>query len=540
MAVTDTAKTTNGSGDRLGLWLFLFAVAVRFVALPFATQDSADSPARVFIGWLWSEQPYYIAAGGWGPLHYYLVGAAMALWPEPVWSPALLHILFGGLASVFMYRLALEMFRSPRAALLAGVGFAMYPIAIAGSLEAHAELPCLAFLLFGLRYLVRASRPEGTVRDALIAGVGITLASALRYEVWMILPFLLLPLLPQWRKVFACAATSLVHPVIWMIGCTVRFGNPLYSFVWSDAYEREIMNHAIEPVVHLLLRKTLELTNTTAHGLSVPLALLLAAGIVFALLRRPRECLWLLPAAWLFALMIYAGARGSLWYKPSYTLIFGTLALPYLAAPFQRLRVEAWPIGRYALLVCALVAGIGVTTIRPLWARIPHGGFFETQAAGHFQVQDEAKKLLGLINDGKPVGRSPLVMDFIGWEPTGYLSSHTRVHPQSLCTPTGTPVPVDIPATQRFLLEHREGTFLAYDKGKLTAELHMESPDTGVLAGVRLQFSQSRRLPWADPPSGQPPGEVTVSKYRVIGEPAERDTRPAQCTTPCPVSLCSI
>lgn len=525
-----------------GLWIFLFAVAVRLLLLPLATLDSADSPARVFIGWLWSEQPYYISAGGWGPLHYYLIGAAMKLWPDPVWSPALLHILFGTLASVFMYQLALELFRSPRAAMLAALGFAIYPLSIATSLEAHPEVPCAAFVALGLRFLVRLWRPTGTLRDAVIAGLAITLASALRYEIWMILPLLAAPLLPQWRKLWAFVAAAMLHPLAWMIGCTVRFGNPLYSLVWSDDYERKIMNHANENVLQLVAQKVVQLASTMAHGLSLPLAALIGLGVLWALLRLRRELVWLLAPAWLLLLLSIAGARGSIWYKPSYTLLLGTMTMPFLAALFQSWRIDAWSRRSFLAACVALVAVVGVTMVEPLWRAIPRGGALRAQGWGAFPEQDQTRKLLQLVNDGQPMGRSPLLLDFIGWWPTGFVTSRTRIHPESLCTPNGTPVPVDEPAVQRFLLAHPQGTFIGYDQGRLTAQLRMQTPDTGVLAGVTLQFTRPRQLPWAgsNTPGADQPGTLTVSQYRVVAEPAVRDTRPAQCTTPCPVSLCSI
>lgn len=524
------------------VWLFVFAVAVRLLVLPLATLDSADSPARVFIGWLWSEQPYYISAGGWGPLHYYLIGVAMKFWPDPVWSPTLLHIGFGALTCVFVYQLALELFRSPRAALLAALGFAVYPLAIATSLEAHPEIPCVALVALGLRFLVRLWRPEGRPRDAVIAGVAITLASALRYEIWMMLPLLAAPLLPQWRKLFTFVAVAMLHPLAWMIGCTLRFGNPLYSLVWSDDYERKLMDHANENVLQLVVQKAVQFGSTAVHGLSLPLAALVAGGVLATLLRRRREALWLLAPAWLFLLLSIAGARGSIWYKPSYTLLCGTMTLPFVAALFEAWRVDAWPLRRYVAACAALLAAVSLTMVQPLWQAVPHGGALRAQGWGAFPEQEQTRSLLQLINDGQPMGRNPLLLDFIGWWPTGYVTSRTRIHPESLCTPNGTPVPVDEPAVQRFLLAHPEGTFLGYDKGRLTERLQMQSADTGVLAGVTLQFTRPRQLPWAgsNTPGADQPGTLTVSQYRVIAEPAVRDTRPAQCTTPCPVSLCSI
>lgn len=523
-----------------GWWaIFALALLVRLAALPFATLDSADSTARVQVGWLWSENPFYIAAGGWGPLHYYLVGAAMRLWPDPILAPALLHIVCGALLAVFAGKLAGELFRDTRAALLTGLCAAIYPLAIVTSLEAHAEVPNAMFLMMAMTWLVRAWRPEGHWRQAAVAGLCMTLATALRYEMWLVLPMLALPLLlaRQWRNLFAYGATAALHPLAWMIGNTVRFGNPLYSFKWSDDFERVIMKHSYVADITRVFEYGWGLALATERGLSLPLALLAGAGVALTLWRWQRERLWLAPLFGLFCVWVAAGARGSLWIKPSYTLNFGTLALPFAAAAFLQLRTAGF--WKPAL---AVVAAVALTAVTPLWRAVPMGGAIVSQVTARFPEDREAAELLRLVGVWRGPQDGALISDFVGWSTTGYLFARTKVHPSRSCSPNGTPVPVDLPAVQQFLLDNREGTLLQYDKGRLTARMEVTGPGQVSLAGVGLALSNERRFPWSgEAGSGvTPPGEITVTRYRVISEPATRYSEKPQCTTPCPVSLCSI
>ena len=103
-----------------------------------------------------------------------------------------LHVALGALVPVVVYKLTLELFGSWRSAIAAGLIFAFYPAAIAVSLGARVETPFLLAFGIGLIALVRAWRPDGRVRHAVCAGLAITLASALRYEAWMLIPFLTL------------------------------------------------------------------------------------------------------------------------------------------------------------------------------------------------------------------------------------------------------------------------------------------------------------------------------------------------------------
>jgi Dolichyl-phosphate-mannose-protein mannosyltransferase len=524
-------------------WLvFMLALLVRLASLPFTTLDSADSTARVQVGWLWSEHPFYIVAGGWGPLHYYMIGAAMRLWPDPIWAPALLHVVLGALAALFIYKLSLELFHNRRAALLAGVAFAAYPLAIVTSLEAHPEVPCVMLLAISMTYLVRAWRAEGGLLDAVVAGLALTLASMLRYEIWMIMPLLTVPLLWQWKKIAAFLVPALMHPVAWMIGSTLKFGNPLYSFAWSDSYEREIMKHAQVADLTLATQKAWQLLMVTERGLSLPIAILVALGVLWCLRTRRAESIWLLPGAGLFLLVVIAAARGSLWFKPSYTLTYGALTIPFIAAFFAGLHVERWTWRWFSLTPVLLLAAVWVTTIEPLWSAVPHGGVVLTHTFGHFTEERETAALVSMLNDGRSLADDTLIADFIGWQPTAYLTARSKVHPANTCVPSGTPVPVDLPAIQLFLLDHREGTLVTYDKGRLTAQIKQETPDTVKLAGVTLQLNARREFPWpgAADAGDVGPGTLVVSRYRVIRQPETRTRVGPGCTTACPVSLCSI
>jgi hypothetical protein len=527
---------------RRAAWLvFAVALVARLIALRYATLDSGDSVSRVLLGWLWSEQPFYISSGGWGPLHFYLIGAAMSIWADPVWTPAALHILCGCLTAFIVCKLAFELFGSVRAALLTGFAAAVYPMAVLGSLEAHSEVVFGLFLAGGLLFLVRAWRPSGALRDAVLAGVCITLASMLRYEAWLLLPFLALPLLFRWRKVFAFLVPALLHPLVWMTGNALERGNPFYSFAWSSNFEREVMGQKTTAGLALALQQIWTFVMTTVHGLSLPLTLLVGLGVAWCALRRRVEMFWLIPPLGLFALLMIAGARGSLWVKPAYTISFGLMLIPFIAYAFSAAHVERWPRGRFVGAAIVLLAAIGITTIEPLWRAIPHGGFFLSRAAGQFQESGETDAVLALLNDGRELGEQALVSDFIGWQSTAYLIEHAKAHPANLCVPNGAPIPVDIAAVQAFLRTHPRGFLVAHEGGKLTALLERGPGDSGSLAGVPLKLRSSGALQWpgtVDAPDVRA-GKLEVLRFEVTGEPVTPANEPPGCSMGCPVSFCS-
>jgi Dolichyl-phosphate-mannose-protein mannosyltransferase len=522
---------------------FVFAIGVlaRVVAINFASLDSGDSVSRVLLGWLWGEQPFLITSGGWGPLHFYLLGIVMKIWPDPVWAPAALHILCGSLTAVVTFKIAYELFHSRRAALLAGLAAAVYPMAVLSSLEAHSEVVFGLLLSLGLLYLVRAWRPEGRVSEAVFAGVFITLAAMLRYEAWLLMPFLTLPLLIRWRLVFAFLATALLHPIVWMTGNWLERGDPMYSFNWSSNFEREVMGQKSTAGLALAAKQIWGFIMTTVHGMSIPLTLLVGAAIAGCLARRRREAIWLVPALGLFALLSIGGARGALWVKPAYTMTFGLLLIPFLAQLFSAANIETWSRPRFVAAAAALLAAIGITTIEPLWRALPHGGFFFARAAGSFAEHREADEVIQVIRANEVANRT-LLTDFIGWQATSYVIQRSKTPPRNVCVPNGAPIAVDIPAVQVFLATHRQGLIVAHAGGKLTALIERRGDGSGSIAGVPVKFSEVGATLWPGAVDAAEvlPGPLHVLRFEVQGPPPRSsDATLPGCSMACPISFCS-
>lgn len=284
-----------GASWRMALLIFGIALTLRLVLLPFATFDAGDSAVRVWIAWDWMENPKPILAGEWGPLHFYMMGVLLRIWPDPVWAPAVLHAFVGALTAPVVYELAFAMFRAPRSALLTGLAFAVYPAAVASSLFALSETPFMLFLALGLLFLVRAYQTPDSVREPVLAGVAIGLASMLRFEAWMMLPFLTLPFLRRPRQLLWFLAPALVHPVIWTIGSAIVYHDPFYSFTWGSYWERTTMGNAPRVSLVWSASQVWNFLRSIAAGFSPPLLVLTVAGVITCLWQRRTSAIWLIP-----------------------------------------------------------------------------------------------------------------------------------------------------------------------------------------------------------------------------------------------------
>src|SRR6266540_2099251 len=231
-----------GRGERWGVAaVVVLALAARLSALPFATTDGGDAPSRVWAGWEWLSHPRLLTHGVWGPLHTYLIALSLSIVPDPVHSPVALSVLFSVASAAGLYWFVRLELGESRAALLVGLTYAVYPIAIRNGVSVRSETPFVFFLLLAMIGLARARGEAGAWRHAAAGGIALTLASMLRYEAWMLLPLLALPLRRRPRLMLIFAACALAHPVLWTIGNWLHSGDPFYGFTAAARWELESM-----------------------------------------------------------------------------------------------------------------------------------------------------------------------------------------------------------------------------------------------------------------------------------------------------------
>jgi hypothetical protein len=513
---------------RPALLIFAIALLVRIAVLPFATFDSGDSASRVWIAWRWMEHPTLITSGVWGPLHFYLVGLALMVWPDPVWAPAVLSVLLGSLAAVVVYFLALEIFRAPRAALVTGLSFAFYPTAVAVSLFALSEPPFILFFGLGLLFLVRATRPNGTVQDALFAGIAIGLATMLRFESWFMLPFLALTVVRRPKLLIAFLLPALIHPAIWMIGNAITYNDPFYNFSWASNWERNDMGQGKLVSISSALSRFWGFIHMTQSGLGPPLTLLVITGAVWCVWRRCKGAIWLVPPLALLAMLAAAAGRGSLVVKWEYTSTLGLMLVPFAACILEAIGIEAWPRRRFIAATVGSVGAILLFTVEPIWRVVPHGGALLSRMIPAFPNIRGAREVLALVQRGLSPDHDALLSDFYGWQPTYYVGLHTKLHPDRISIVNGAPNdPPDLDSAAGFLGTYRQGVLIVRDQGKLGALLQTNPDQTIRLAGTILHLEPVGTLQWPSA-NGEPGQVVRVARYSVAGAVDSRAARRVQ------------
>ncbi|HEX5080138.1 MAG TPA: glycosyltransferase family 39 protein [Geminicoccaceae bacterium] len=495
------------------------ALTVRLAALPFATTAGSNPAARVWIAWKWLDDPGVITHGVWGPLHFYLIGAVLALTGDPVTAPILLHVLFGVGSAVLLYILVRIEFTGPNSALLAALAFAVYPVGLSDSVSVRAEAPFVFFVLASMLLLALARTRASVTVLAGAAGLMLTLASMLRYEGWMLTPLLAMLLWPRIVPILVFLVVASVFPVFWMIGNLVAYGDPFYGVSYAQSWELESMGRAAMPLAEGL-RTAIGFLFNAARGLTPLLALLALVGGLLALLRHRRVALWLIPPAGLLALLAWSVANGTLVPKVSYTAMVGTMALPFVALAFQELGAERW---RAAVVGVAAVAMVGVVALSSCASCLRAAGLEILRSPPpypSFENQVIARDLSEIV--ARNLGEPPagIVSDFYGYDGTDWVLLLSRTHPDRIfLAPWAPNQPLDENGLEAFAQAHPEGLLIMRPGSRFAGQIDLDGErDTAEFAGHPVRIEEVASVAWPEndwhPLDAEDVGEERIVVYR--------------------------
>ncbi|HEU5169493.1 MAG TPA: glycosyltransferase family 39 protein [Gemmatimonadales bacterium] len=495
------------------LGVALVAAAARLAVLPFATTDGGDAPSRVWKAWTWMSDPGPITYGVWGPLHTYLIALSLALVPDPVHAPIALSIGLSVAGAVAMYAFVRVEFESARGALLAALSYAVYPIAIRNGVSVRSEAPFALFLLLAMIGVALARREEGSWRHAAAGGLALTLASMLRYEGWMLTPLLAVLL---WRKpklLLTFCAFAAIHPLVWMVGNGLHYGDPLYSMTWASRWELDAMGRAGIDQARLA-RQAASYPLTLVRGMTLPLGLICAAGAGLAAATRHRSRVWLIPLGGLLAFWAMAIARGSLVPKLNYTQTAGTLLFPFSALVYQRLGVRRWAAPVFAIVALGLVATGVIFSCWSCLARVGLGRLDGISPIPRIENQEVALDLPPILVESMGGAHAALISDHYGWGAPLHVALLTRLHPSRIFLAPGAPNrQPNLGRLSWFLTRHPRGVLVALSGSRLSRALGITPAATSVTCdGTELRLEKVRSVPWP----GKQEAELTVFRYMTV------------------------
>lgn len=418
------------------LLVSILAVFIRLSYLPYGTLTSGDRAYRVWGAWRWLDDPKLITHGVWGPLHYYLIALSMTIVRDPVWPPVLMQIAFEAFTPMFLYLFVKAEFRSTRAAILVALSYALYPLAILNTLGLLTQPLFSFFIVLGLLFLSLSRRENGSWKHAVSAGLAVTLAGMLRYEGWMLIPFLAILLWNKPRLMVIFVACAMLHPIFWMIGNGIEYGDPLYSMNWASNWELHFMGRA-----NLSLSYKLNLVPRFLFNLfrwmTPPIAAASLVGMGFSIAKRDRTVVWLTPFFGLLCLYVLAIVRGSLVPKFEYTASLAIFLLPYSAITFIKFGIDRFSATRSVLAAFALGVSVFAFSYPPFFHH-----FLKLSVNPLPKFRDQKKVvefIIPALSDNLRNPEDGFISDFYGFATTPYVALMTRLHPDRIFRASGAP-----------------------------------------------------------------------------------------------------
>ena len=353
--ITPTSQPPSIHHWQLLACILLLGLGLRLVVLPFTHTTEPDAMSRIVIGWEWLQTPNTgLQSAVWLPLHTYILGLAFNVLPEYYYTPTLLNILFAVLTAIPLYWFSHREFGQKNgiaAGAIAATAFMVYPLAFRNSLMALSDTPFALLLAASLPLLSYARAKNGTLWQAALAGVFISLAAGIRYEGWVLIPFMAVILWRHPKRLLAFGAMAMVVPTLWMLGCLITHGDPLYSFNYQSQDTAATLSERggislLKRIVRLIF-----FPGVLGFGLSFPVLGLSLWGVTVALRNRRSQLIWLVPFLGLLLVLSYKSVEGTMNLQPRYAIPIGMLLLPFMV-----LGLEQIPQRRRKLVTVAALA----------------------------------------------------------------------------------------------------------------------------------------------------------------------------------------
>ncbi|MCY1081205.1 glycosyltransferase family 39 protein [Archangium lansingense] len=377
-AVPDMAPEPS---TRLLLLLLLGAALLpRLVLMPFNENYYGDAVARTELAERWAREPHVITSYGdgayqFGPLHLYVVGAALKVVEDKALAGRLVSLLFGVLSVVPLFALTRRLF-GWRAGVWASLAFSVWGMHLQMSTTAASEALSLFFMLWVFA-LIAEGLDENRLGPLFGAGVVLNLACAVRYDAWMFIPLLSVALL-FWGEDRVAALTRAVgfgllclpFPLLWMQGNEMAHGDPFFPITAVEQFHADWTREGVARVGQLRYRlESLGFWPGVALlTLSPGVALLGMVGMWRSWRERP-DTRWLVLAALVPTAYFTFRAAVLLNFQPlgRFTVTEVAVLLPFLVPG-----LEAWRgagarkavAGVSAVLAVAVPLALGLYTFR--------------------------------------------------------------------------------------------------------------------------------------------------------------------------------
>ncbi len=432
--------------------IFVLAAAVlivKFALLPLAQNADSDAACRTWLGLAWLQHPEWLTHSVWGPFHFYMTGAALAIWNNPVYAPVALNILLS-VVMLFPFYYFVKREFSPDGAFAAACLLAASPIIFRNSLMNMSEPPYLLLLVVVLNFLSRGFHGKAS-GNFVFAGLFATIGAGIRFEFWIFIALM---------AVIILVKAGIKHTLLFLAVAMLYPLSVLLTHFITDNYSLKGMFreypwslHVDQPPPHL--------TDYLRRIWFYPLCLLISLGpfVFIAIARIIRTLKLRLGAAWCGSLFVVFylitainALYGTIFLHARFVSTISVLGIPFIAPWFAEMTALKKRLAiLFVLLTAALSYVYNVGNITPL-PRLSN---------------QTAVQVSGIVNHNLPPGGG-LIVDFWEWENTYYVALQTKLGLDNLCVQEGNVLDSTRRAAINSIIgRHKQGIILLVKKSLL-------------------------------------------------------------------------
>ncbi len=313
--------------------LVAIGIIIRLILIPFVQITDADATSRIFIAEKWLENPTILTEGIWPPFHYYFNSIALLISGERLYDPMIFHILITCLTIIPLYHFIKREF-SEKGAWFSILFFLFCPIIFRNSFQALSGLPHAFFIAMAVNSISKSIRFTD-IKQAIYAGLFMTIAAGFRYEAWLLIAIftLIFLLFKQFKLVIVFWCFSMIFPVFWMTGNYLAHNDFLFGL--TGAYNWNIIAEGVNDTL-MFGHKLERLVYFPFSWLFIysPILAFLVGRIIYQKIKRRQlvksRLIWSLPFWVLSFVFIYKSIEGTLLMQHRFTILLILLSTPFI------------------------------------------------------------------------------------------------------------------------------------------------------------------------------------------------------------------
>ena len=329
--------------------LVAIGITIRLILIPFVQITDADATSRIFIAEKWLENPTILTEGIWPPFHYYFNSIALLISGERIYGPMIFHILITCLTIIPLYHFTKREF-SEKGAWFSILFFLFCPIIFRNSFQALSGLPHAFFIAMAVNSISKSIRFTD-FKQAIYAGLFMTIAAGFRYEAWLLIAIftLIFLLFKQFKLVIVFWCFSMIFPVFWMIGNHIAHNDFLFGLAEPNNLEIAF-GFKIERLLFFPF---------SWFFIYSPILVFLVARKVYQKMKirqiMKSRLIWSIPFWTLFAVFIYKSYEETLLMQHRFTILLILFSTPFISIIFENIQWTRFKVIAYSVIFTSLI-----------------------------------------------------------------------------------------------------------------------------------------------------------------------------------------